>query len=976
MRSLIHELTKIVVPFIFFFNVHMKTFKKLFAYSAIFALLATMMPTYANAASYSDELTEAYGYAKNKWITTMASIDDADMYGNLTRVAMAKMVANYVLDLGLQELDTTKECKFPDVSVALDTAYDNGVTKACQLGLMGVGITKFNPNGIVTRAEFGTVLSRALWGDENNGGDPYYKKHLQALKDEGIMNMIDNPNMKEVRGYVMLMMMRADDSYAPAVGCSAEELLTCILADDYEACIAACSDEATEVLPGFVTISKVSVPAQQDVPKNAVNVNIGRIKLTAGENGARVSSLEISRDGLADMSDPENRPQVYVQGGNIKTTAKPVSSSTNKVIVKFSPALDLKAGSSMEFDVMMSMDPAANAVNSTHNFKVSAVNVANGTASGTPLTLGTVKTTSANTKNVTFNVKQGDSTAKAGENKILAKVEIIFDHAWTLRGFSLGAATAPAENLYDIFANAEAYIDGAVVGGVSLSKDKVIVSGLNTAKAKDEKVIVEIKADVVYSKEIVDIDFEYDNVDVLEGNSGFGMNATAGGLAEIEVHGSDISFKKLAIEKNVLPGTSQVKLFAGELKTATDLTVQKVKITPTLNTVGAFGELYSSGSAVFKINGEEFEIADADIKAGAPFAISATDMEVGIDAGTTAKIEIIINTRVPAPLTGATVQFEVELVTVENMDDHTITYAVPARKGDAVSIKAGDIKLNKATIAWPATESLFANKEQEVGRFSIKANNDTAVLKDFDLENQGSLSATDFETLFDGNLTLFKIDSDTATEVNANITFNDAKDIFEVRNMSVEIPKNKTVNFKLMASLGTIKDYHGSGVLFNITTGSVRATSSVVELTNDAPQKLSTNPYTFRATRPDITLTKHAYNMFKVVIKNVDDDVDINVKDLKFRVRSLTKDSDFDGEVCLTDDVNQLECNLGSPNFWKRNTGLTNTGTIFNNDELINYILIDGESIEPEILQAQIASLDYNETWKDLFPEKYNVVAQ
>jgi predicted aspartyl protease len=83
----------------------------------------------------------------------------------------------------------------------------------------------------------------------------------------------------------------------------------------------------------------------------------------------------------------------------------------------------------MEFDVMMSMNPAANAVNSTHNFKVTAVNVANGTASGTPLTLGTVKTTSANTKNVTFNVKQGDSTAKAGENKILAKVEIIFDHA-------------------------------------------------------------------------------------------------------------------------------------------------------------------------------------------------------------------------------------------------------------------------------------------------------------------------------------------------------------------------------------------------------------------------------------------------------------------------------------------------------------------------------------------------------------------
>jgi hypothetical protein len=212
----------------------------------------------------------------------MTSIDNADMYGNLTRVAMAKMVANYVLDLGLQELDTDKECNFPDVSASLDEAYDNGVTKACQLGLMGVGIEKFNPNGIVTRAEFGTVLSRALWGDEYNGADPYYKDHLQALKDEGIMNIIDNPNMKEVRGYVMLMMMRADDAYTPTTGCSAEELLACILADDYDACIAACSEEAEEEdLPGFVNVTRVGSTATQEVARNAVNKKVGSIKLKA-----------------------------------------------------------------------------------------------------------------------------------------------------------------------------------------------------------------------------------------------------------------------------------------------------------------------------------------------------------------------------------------------------------------------------------------------------------------------------------------------------------------------------------------------------------------------------------------------------------------------------------------------------------------------------------------------------------------------
>jgi hypothetical protein len=78
----------------------MKTFKKLFAFSAIFALLATMMPMHVTA-SFDAELVEAYEYASSKQITNAATIENADMFGNLTRIAMAKMMANYVLDLNL-----------------------------------------------------------------------------------------------------------------------------------------------------------------------------------------------------------------------------------------------------------------------------------------------------------------------------------------------------------------------------------------------------------------------------------------------------------------------------------------------------------------------------------------------------------------------------------------------------------------------------------------------------------------------------------------------------------------------------------------------------------------------------------------------------------------------------------------------------------------------------------------------------------
>lgn len=67
------------------------------------------------------------------------------------------------------------------------------------MGLMGQLISAFDPLGEVTRAQFGTVLSRALRGDLFDGATPYYKDHLSALKDAGIMTKIDTPNAKEIR---------------------------------------------------------------------------------------------------------------------------------------------------------------------------------------------------------------------------------------------------------------------------------------------------------------------------------------------------------------------------------------------------------------------------------------------------------------------------------------------------------------------------------------------------------------------------------------------------------------------------------------------------------------------------------------------------------------------------------------------------------------------------------------------------------
>ena len=166
-------------------------------------------------AEYSDELVQAYNYAYKNRITTMDNIEKANMDGKLTRVAMAKMITNYAVNILWLQVPSSNGCTFTDVSSSLNSDYDNWVTNACKLWLMWQNMpnNKFRPYDTVTRAEFGTTLSRAIHkalGNTLADWNPYYSTHLSYLNNEKIMNYIDDPEMTEQRWYVMLMMMRAN----------------------------------------------------------------------------------------------------------------------------------------------------------------------------------------------------------------------------------------------------------------------------------------------------------------------------------------------------------------------------------------------------------------------------------------------------------------------------------------------------------------------------------------------------------------------------------------------------------------------------------------------------------------------------------------------------------------------------------------------------------------------------------------------
>ena len=330
--------------------------KKMFAATAGMLIVASSLPvSVLGAASYSDELQGAYNYAYSKGITTMSSIDNANMYGELTRGQLAKMISNWAeKELGTKA-DETKVCSFADAQTAEGdlAAY---VKKACQMGLMGQGITSFRPNDKVTRGEFGTTLSRAIWGTKYDGGTPYYANHLQALKDKGIMTKIENPSQMEIRGYVMLMLERTSKTENKAQCNDPMTVLACTLGTD--ACPAQCKDlknQTGHVNTGVEARGDLNVAVAdfsssvKSVPMVGISI-FNEVNFTASEP-VTVNAVTLERVGLSSRSDIKG---VWFEKDGLAVSSRGTVATDGKVTTNFNKGLTVKANEKLDLVVELS----------------------------------------------------------------------------------------------------------------------------------------------------------------------------------------------------------------------------------------------------------------------------------------------------------------------------------------------------------------------------------------------------------------------------------------------------------------------------------------------------------------------------------------------------------------------------------------------------------------------------------------------
>lgn len=157
--------------------------------------------------AYTQEEIDAYKRAYKNRLTTQPTIDEANLNWKLTRQELSKMLTNYIENIAWVEKNW-RPCTFTDESKTTNDLKPY-TRKICSYWIMWTDWEDFRPTSKVTRAELWTTISRMLWGTKHNvSWKDFYIYHLNALKNNGIMNNLDNPTTTLARRWDTFIMFK------------------------------------------------------------------------------------------------------------------------------------------------------------------------------------------------------------------------------------------------------------------------------------------------------------------------------------------------------------------------------------------------------------------------------------------------------------------------------------------------------------------------------------------------------------------------------------------------------------------------------------------------------------------------------------------------------------------------------------------------------------------------------------------------
>jgi hypothetical protein len=665
-------------------------------------------------------------------------------------------------------------------------------------------------------------------------------------------------------------------------------------------------DPTKPVTPGTTTGSLTATiegtAMAQYVPKNASSVKVGTVKLAAGTADVTVQSMVVSRSGLGNASDitASNGIRAAVGGVVVSSSADFYNSTSQKGTVYFSPALVVKAGTSVNVDVLVNL---AGAENSQHQFTLDSVNAAATTVAGAPITLGLLNTTSYVTTATTASIVTAGGNVTAGKTQqLFAKVDIAAGGRETkVVGFTL--TRSGSTDFTKRLQNAKVYRNGVVVGTVTMTNEKLSVNGLSDVLSAGNTQTYEIKADILVDATSSNLGLKFDSttdVSAIETTTGYSTQVTFNGSSINVPFGSvEFTFAKQSTGNVTLaPGTNNVKLFDGKLSSSTPVSVRQLRITAATTGTGITG--FVNDQLTVKLNGAEIATLTS--------LVGNQDRTVSfvVDATTPAVLTVEGSIKNNANVAPSSYQVTVALTEVRDSSNNTITSlgAGSSLTGDKTTVETAAVELKNATVAAPSTTRIYSSAEQEIGRFALTARNEVARVQTISVTNTGTAN---LQTIANSTSSAKLVDVATNAQVSATVTI--SGNVITFSSMNDTIAKDTTKNYRVVLGATSVESYYGSGIYLTVTPATITvvrdSNSTAVVPTGTATMK----SYVLGTVAPTVTVTSVNENTFKVRVTNPDTNTGVTLSGVTFDFKTaLPGNTAYSAQACLRDLGNTNTC--------------------------------------------------------------------
>jgi hypothetical protein len=924
----------------------------------------------------SEFLPYAELLADNSVIGVQSNESGYRLGDTVTRAELAKITAN----IGGYTASGCTGTTYGDVGSSLGDLC-GAIEALAEAGVVSTANANFRPNASVTRAEAVKMLLGAV-GEAGSTVDAGY---------------MDLDNLGDLAAYI---------NRANELGCAADATYfrpnaTSSRGEAFK--IAACVAGYTPVdvpptgtgttgtgvvTKGNLSVALVGVAAAQYVPKNASNVKVGTVAVTAGSTDVVVNSLTINRSGLGDSA---GLTIAIGQSGSVMSESRSVNTATQDAIVRLNNPVTIKAGTSTSFDVLVSV---AGSPNSQHQFTLKAVGTP-ATVAGTPITLGLINTTDYLVSTGTVNAIKMNSVTSGKNDQSLGTVELrAGTKDLTLGGFTLSKVTGV--DMTKALANVSVYKNSVKVGTATVTSDKIYVSGLSTKVPRNDTVTFELRGDVTYvgvggSPDDMEMNItETMDVSGTEDLTGYAIAValpypSAPALSRtIGLSSLDLVWTKNTTKSvTVAPGTSNVVLFDGKVSSSASFDVTTFLLTVNAGVAPTTdpNELLAFNSLTLTVNGVDYDLLSTTIGAGV-YTFNKTSDKFRIDAGSPANIRLTANLSNTAP-TGL-YSYNVEITKVKNISTSNEVVVSKAINGDNVTVSAPSLTTKASSVSPPSSTKIYSNASGiEIARFGLEAKSEDITVREITLTNTAAVNpVADFSLLVSGtNVKIVNVADGTQASATVTVTAGEIK----LTGMSIKVLKDTTANYKILVDtqgdLTTTFPAPNNKVSLTVAVKSASSSSlSSITSVHFNTSKI----YTVSVIPPTVTLVKKSANVFLATITNADADADITLSSITAQVRPVSvANNAYEAYACIREEGGSEKCGLaavankvqkipGSAVQFNTTVDLVATLPILvtKNSSVTREIFIDSAFVNPSDLQAEITALNYG------VDETYSVVAQ